>query len=286
MRRLDVVVVGGGPAGATAAYRIARLGYEVALFDREVFPRDKPCGEFVNPSACDFIDEVFGLDRDDLIAAGGTRVSHVQFQLPNCQPLRIPMVDGNRRSVYGISLRRIVLDSLLLGRCREMGMAVHEGHNVRSIRRADSAILIKGTNGGGEPFECQAKIVLAADGTHSVLARNEGLTIPNRNLQTIGIAAHFSGVTPGADQESCVCMFPSDGDGLMFGLSYQSGGPAALSGSVPSPLARQVAAGSERFLRNWIARYPELARDLGTATVECPVLTTSCFGHRLKRSFG
>src|SRR5579864_2277020 len=44
MKRVDALVVGGGPAGSTTAYRLARAGASVLLVDRAFFPRDKPCG--------------------------------------------------------------------------------------------------------------------------------------------------------------------------------------------------------------------------------------------------
>src|SRR5512133_481128 len=44
MERFDVLVVGAGPAGSTAAYRLARAGASVLLADKATFPRDKPCG--------------------------------------------------------------------------------------------------------------------------------------------------------------------------------------------------------------------------------------------------
>ena len=44
MERFDAIVIGAGPAGSTAAFRLARAGARVLLLDRERFPRDKPCG--------------------------------------------------------------------------------------------------------------------------------------------------------------------------------------------------------------------------------------------------
>src|SRR4051812_50183709 len=44
MERFDAIVVGAGPAGSTAAFRLSRAGARVLLLDRERFPRDKPCG--------------------------------------------------------------------------------------------------------------------------------------------------------------------------------------------------------------------------------------------------
>ena len=49
MRAFDIAVVGAGPAGSAAAITLARQGYAVALLDKERFPREKLCGDFINP---------------------------------------------------------------------------------------------------------------------------------------------------------------------------------------------------------------------------------------------
>ena len=49
MERFDVAIVGAGPAGSSAAIYLARKGYSVALLDKEQFPREKLCGDFLNP---------------------------------------------------------------------------------------------------------------------------------------------------------------------------------------------------------------------------------------------
>ena len=54
MRLFDVVIVGAGPAGSSAAISLARRGYAVALIDKEQFPREKLCGDFINPAICPF----------------------------------------------------------------------------------------------------------------------------------------------------------------------------------------------------------------------------------------
>ena len=49
MKDCDVAIVGAGPAGSSAAIALARRGYDVVLIDKQQFPREKLCGDFVNP---------------------------------------------------------------------------------------------------------------------------------------------------------------------------------------------------------------------------------------------
>ena len=51
MNEFDVAIVGAGPAGSATAITLAQRGYQVALLDRAVFPRDKMCGDSLNPGA-------------------------------------------------------------------------------------------------------------------------------------------------------------------------------------------------------------------------------------------
>ena len=54
----DALVIGAGPAGAAAAWALARAGHDVALIDREVFPRDKTCGDGLIPDSLEALDEM------------------------------------------------------------------------------------------------------------------------------------------------------------------------------------------------------------------------------------
>ena len=51
MKTYDIIIIGGGPAGASAALFLEKKGYCIALLDQARFPRDKVCGEFISPAA-------------------------------------------------------------------------------------------------------------------------------------------------------------------------------------------------------------------------------------------
>jgi flavin-dependent dehydrogenase len=268
MKRCDVLVVGAGPGGSAAAISMAKRGFDVVLADRATFPRDKACGEFVNPAACELIEETFDVRRAEL---GGRPIANVRLELRQPPALEIPM------SSPGISVPRMHLDKLLLDRCRSVGVEVLEGHSVRSLSHGNRIV-------ASGPSDIEAEILIAADGAHSAIARQEGLTRPEPRLERIGIVAHFEGCPPPSNEEPSVWMFPSSGTAAMFGFAHQANGTAVLSGSLPKIFARQIAAGASRFLRRWIWRQPGLRRRLGPATLREPVRTTACFGHTLTRT--
>src|SRR5690349_9649625 len=56
--RYDVAIVGGGPAGSSAAITLARLGARVVLFEAKTYPHDKLCGEFLSPECAMLLDEL------------------------------------------------------------------------------------------------------------------------------------------------------------------------------------------------------------------------------------
>ena len=283
MTRADVVIVGGGPAGASAAILLARRGYDVALLDRARFPRSKVCGEFVNPAACALLAGVLDIDPQEL---HGAKVSQVRIQLGAENFLQIPIVDASGTSTHGISASRVCLDLCLIDGARAAGACVFEGFNVRSLSEEADGVTVMGTHRGGSDFRIRARLVLAADGTHSVVARRADLTIPDRKRPSIGISVRLTGIREGLFPAESVWMFPSTGDGMMFGISRQPQDSAVLAGSVPARFARELAQDPALFIRAWIHSHPDLERDLGAEVEIADIRTTACFGHRLLRTFG
>ena len=76
MERFDVAIVGAGPAGSSAAISLARKGYSVILLERAIFPREKLCGDFLNPAnwplleRLGVVDEILSLEHEKVPIGG------------------------------------------------------------------------------------------------------------------------------------------------------------------------------------------------------------------------
>ena len=77
----DVIVVGGGPAGAATAWMLARAGIDVLLLERARFPRDKPCAEYVSPEASRILAELGVLEK--LESSGAAQLSGMIVRAPS-----------------------------------------------------------------------------------------------------------------------------------------------------------------------------------------------------------
>src|SRR3954468_3078673 len=142
--RYDVLVVGGGPAGSTTAWRLADAGASVLLVDKAHFPRDKPCGGGVTARAA---------------LACPVDVSPVVEEEVDLVELRFrygdAVVRSSSRPVIRMTQRRR-LDAFLLDAARDKGVEVREGETV-------------------DVANAPADIVVGADGANGTTARAFGL---------------------------------------------------------------------------------------------------------------
>jgi geranylgeranyl reductase family protein len=158
----DVIVVGGGPAGATAARALGVAGRRVLLLDRARFPRNKPCGGAISMRALRrFPYLASALDRIPT-----RRLSRLRLQSPNGDSLVL-----TSRGPAALMVRRVELDALLLSLAREAGAEVVEGAEVARAEETRDAVRL--TTRDGRRFE--APLLVAADGVNSVVARRLGL---------------------------------------------------------------------------------------------------------------
>lgn len=213
----DVAIVGGGPAGSSCAAFCAAAGLETAIFEREKFPREKVCGDCINPACWPVLRRLEvaeriralphgKLDRVDFIGIGGRRVS-----------ISLPVGENAE-----IAIKRSLFDQLLLERARELGATIYESATVTALTSPDPRSEYWKISVGDQTIKARA--LVAADGRNSTVARLSGL-LPRPARERIALQAHlplpqnfgdrivlefrpegYSGQAPVGDEQLNVCL--------------------------------------------------------------------------------
>lgn len=168
----DVLIIGAGPAGSAAAISLARMGYRVAILDKEEFPREKLCGDFINPSNRPIL-RTLGVEREILCCAH-QKVTAFRLSSPAEDEVECPLPSKDHEG-FGLGLSRAALDHVLVRKARSDGAELLEGYKVSGLKRATRgwSIEAEGAN-GTESFS--ARILIGADGRNSRVAHRLGLT--------------------------------------------------------------------------------------------------------------
>ncbi len=154
----DVVVVGGGPSGATAAEDLARSGAKVALLDRA--GRIKPCGGAIPPRLI----ADFDIPDSQIVA----RIQTARMISPSGRKVDIPIENG-----YVGMVDREHFDEFLRGRAKKAGAHRYSGTYVRLEREGGRTNVIFRDKISGNEQRLGARVVIGADGARSDVARDE-----------------------------------------------------------------------------------------------------------------
>ena len=214
MEIFDVAIVGGGPAGSSCAAFCAHAGVQTIVLEREKFPREKVCGDCLNPACWPVLERLdlaqhvqalphAKLDFVEFIAVGGRRVI-------------VDLPSGNECE---FAVKRSVFDDLLLKRAGELGAHIYEETTVTALTNSHGWTV---ETSSGERFV--ARTLVGADGRNSTVARLCNL-LPRPERERIALQSHlplpskfgnsavlqflpngYSGLAPVNDQELNVCL--------------------------------------------------------------------------------
>ena len=277
-RCADVVIVGGGPAGSSLAFNLARAGIRVLIVDRAHFPRSKPCAEYLSPQASRVLADMGVLS--EIEHSGAAQLAGMVIRAPSGEHV-VGEFEGCSVKGFrdrGLSVRREVLDAIVLRGARAAGADVREGVRVVDVVRDDSGRVRGVRTLSGETID--AGIVVGADGLRSVVARRIGLARGARWPRRYALVTHYRGVGGiGRCGEMHV-----EHDGFV-GIADVGGGLTTVALVMPRRHAAVLARGREVFLERWLAARPQLAPRFAAAARVSPVVATGPFASRARRAW-
>jgi len=212
----DVLVVGGGPAGAAVAIGLARRGRDVVLTERAPAWRWRACGVFTSPATVAALARL-GVPAADL-ARVARRIPAMRVETQAGTRFRLTYGDDGNGSRGPVGLDRSALDPLLLDLARAAGAEVRTGTTVRGVRAATPTLAAAATLVDGTLV--RARAIVGADGLRSVVARDAGVVRRPALGDRAALTFHVADPEPAATRDARMIVF----DGGYVGLAPVPGG--------------------------------------------------------------
>src|SRR5436190_204751 len=186
MEQRDVVIVGGGPAGAALATRLARRGHDVVVLERSPEPRWRACGVFSSPAS---VAALRRLGLDEPVLRTLTRaIPAMRVETPDGTRFRLTYGDDGSLHEPAVGFDRPAVDGALLELARAAGATVHMATTVLGVRAGRVAV-----RGPAGEAEIETRLVVGADGIRSTVARSFGVARQTWLGDRVGFLDPFTG---------------------------------------------------------------------------------------------
>lgn len=269
----DVIIAGGGPAGASAAIHLATRGARVLLAEQKRFPRAKLCGEFISPECALHLERLGVADR--MFAAQPASLTQTVFFSRNGKSVNVPSTWFGAGGV-ALGLSRAEMDERLLRRASDVGAHVREDAQVVELLFEGKRVCGVRLKSSGTEELYRSPITIDATGRTRALARlvlgQRSRSQPRRGSM-VAFKAHLEGtrVAPGA----CEIYFYRGGYG---GLSSIENGLSNLCFIASARDVRACGADAERVIREIVCRNRRAAHTLAEAQARSSWLAVSLDG--------
>lgn len=281
--RVDVVIVGGGPAGAVLAGRLARAGVAVVVLERSPAWRWRAGGVFSSPATMRALRRA-GVDSTAL-AAVARPIAAMRVETPSGATFRLTY-GAERGGEPAVGFDRSALDPALLRLAETAGADIRRGWTVNAVDLDVIPAVAHARRPDGEETDLTADVVVGADGLRSVVARAAGVARPTFLGERVGLTYHLADVTerPCPDarmrilRDGYVGIAPVPGGKVNVGI--------VLGRSWRGRLAREGAGGVARSI---VGAIPPAIDDPAAWRAGSPldhIAGASPLGHRVTRRAG
>ena len=264
--RYDLVVVGAGPGGSSAAYYASKAGLKTLLLDRQEFPRDKPCGDGLMPHAANEV-AMMGL-ADWLDEPHHGRFSGISIFTKTAEIRQ--GVPPTLHGPHGYVIRREETDAKLLERAKAAGAEFMPRTRATELLRSSTGAVTGLAAENGGPFEVSAPLVVVADGIGGFESKMKA------HQNAVARRQYFRGVD-GPDKEDIHVFMTEDmnSQGAGYGWVFYLGDGRA---NVGAGVSTRSLAKTGRNLRDFFDRFlgePRMADWLRNAEPEGPAKSWS-----------
>jgi len=196
----DVIIVGAGPAGTTAALYAHRLELKCILLDKAVFPRDKICGDALSGKSIRIMRELGILD--ELNNLDGSEINRITFGSPkNIQfDVNLKGTKNDDQITKGFVIPREIFDNYLFEKANAVA-DTRQGFSVKDLIFENNYVVgVKGKTRSGKEEEFRAPVVMGCDGSNSIVARKLGLYEMEMDHTSVAVRCYYEGVKGLTDQ--------------------------------------------------------------------------------------
>lgn len=280
---VDVLVIGGGPAGAAAAIALARRGHRTTLVEKDRHPRFH-IGESLLPMSMPIFDELGVLAEVEAKGVIKRGADFPSASPPGYQVFRFSR-SLNPTWPYAVQIRRQDLDQLLIERARAVGVQVLEAARVEAIEFGADGIRASARRSDGEALSIAARYVIDATGRDTFLGNKLRLKRRHRRHQSAALYAHFTGVRRrDGDDAGNISIYRVE-DGWIWVIPLPDN--ITSIGLVCGPDTLRGRAGdSAAFLWRTLRSVPELASRLEEAALDGHLEATGNYSYECTKVAG
>lgn len=253
----EVVIIGAGPAGLSAALHLAGSGLSVAIADREVFPREKVCGGGISELAIDALKRVPGdVFNDFVVAFEKNKINGVKFFSPLGYCIEIPQfIEPCKDLVSGYACERAEFDNFLLNQVKKTGtIRVFEGSVLEQIKNQEAGYQLVFNN-----LTLTCNLLIGADGIHSVVSNQLLKNKKIERLKGLGISVAYSGIKDLHPDNYLEFYFLRKILPGYFWIFPYGDGKANVGLYLPEKLLRKKKINLKKEFANIITRYPTVS---------------------------